>query len=122
MIKANELRLGNLILVQNQQVEVTAIEDDGILDTTAFFAFGMGCCGCSCEEADPAPLTEEWLRNFGFKISPIYRKGYFELEYGHFSKCYQYRQGEVLYNIQFVHQLQNLYFALNGEELTIKPW
>lgn len=85
----------------------------------------------------PIPLTEEWLKKFGFK-----------LEYGkYYSKCVQNGVGrfviENAYNlpcvlfvnenepngvgcqtigksIVYVHELQNLYFALTGEELEIK--
>ena len=75
-------------------------------------------------EYKPIPLTEEWLLKFGFEKEGGYlwnckllgkqrfienhlTKGYFETHYE--SK-----------HIQYVHQLQNLYFALTGEELTIK--
>jgi hypothetical protein len=45
MIKANELRIGNLIHIGWDDVEVTAIEEDGTLDTTAYFDGFKGCCG-----------------------------------------------------------------------------
>lgn len=73
---------------------------------------------------DPIPLTEEWLLKFGFKKS----KNRYEL------KCFslgKYPKDGSIYlthtsnndmytDILFVHQLQNLYFALTGSELTIK--
>lgn len=81
----------------------------------------------------PIPLTEEWLLKFGFytdnegwyysldfdknqdtfKICPLYSNG---IPSGMFSvlNCMA-----CVKKIQFVHQLQNLYFALTGEELTI---
>ena len=80
---------------------------------------------------EPIPLTEEWLLKFGFERhhsdysnSVIYIKdvpnnnefkwGVYPLELG---------SGFIINkskNLKYVHQLQNLYFALTGEELTIK--
>jgi hypothetical protein len=67
----------------------------------------------------PIPLTEEWFLKFGFES--IYS-----------GTCYVQKRVEIAYNsmqgfyiimsglkIEYVHQLQNLYFALTGEELTI---
>ena len=80
------------------------------------------------------PLTEEWLQKFGFSdatgdgyggfLSPYYgenadkkirvKKALREKEYySHSLSGFD----EVI--IKYVHQLQNLYFALTGEELLI---
>jgi hypothetical protein len=73
----------------------------------------------------PIPLTEEWFLKFGFEhsggylwnckkigenrfLNNPYSVTHFEIK-GYFGKSH----------IQYVHQLQNLYFALTGEELTI---
>lgn len=89
---------------------------------------------------EPIPLTEKWLLKFGFRMSkvlgvysnsfvktdilkselyfrPSYQGGYFWGFNTEVNKeCEFYNAKEVMY----VHQLQNLYFALTGEELTIK--
>lgn len=75
--------------------------------------------------AEPIPLTEEWLVKLGFWHDDYYNSakrfvskspiiliegnGYYTL--CHYPIC----------KIQYVHQLQNLYFALTGEELTYTP-
>lgn len=81
----------------------------------------------------PIPLTEEWLLKFGFKE---YK------DFGHKTGCFDYinfgfsylidtkkirimhkgnNMSHILQNeVHYVHQLQNLYFALTGEELKIK--
>lgn len=58
------------------------------------------------------PITEEWLLNFGFKKGV---RGWFKT-YGRNQKfnLYMYRS---LFN--YVHHLQNIYFALTGEELVL---
>lgn len=76
---------------------------------------------------EPIPLTEEWLK----KISPsfidlgnlILRIDRFKFIWK-FSYKYWYVvddiSGVYISKIEFVHELQNLYHALTGEELTIK--
>jgi hypothetical protein len=90
----------------------------------------------------PVPLTEEWLINFGFKkigwtkscikdrgINGDKNKTYHKLikrssdalivngnEYSYVKNKYKnFVNGKV----EYVHQLQNLHFALTGKELTI---
>lgn len=91
----------------------------------------------------PIPLTEEWLVKFGFVKKVDYEQD--EDEWGRLSESNP-RRGVGLYNpwedkpnywfvtfredvgcgwsdlneIEYVHQLQNIYFALTGEELTIE--
>lgn len=67
------------------------------------------------------PLTEEWLINFGFVLKkysmliPYWTNGRIELSQSlNFKCCYINRK------INYVHELQNLYFATIGEELIIK--
>ena len=84
--------------------------------------------------ARPIPLTEEWLVKFGFDkgedsynfrgfclenrntdaFLPELRKEKLKDSFG--AWC----NNNFLTNIKHVHQLQNLYFALTNEELTIK--
>jgi len=74
----------------------------------------------------PIPLTEEWLLKFGFKKFEnyeIYNKGDFQCDK---TQPEQEEEGYWFFiegyavNIKYVHQLQNLYFVLCGEELIIK--
>ena len=68
------------------------------------------------------PITEESLINFGF----IKFNGWFHLE-NRFTTIYLQLNGHcdiganeeytLPYKILYIHQLQNLYFALTGEEL-----
>lgn len=82
----------------------------------------------------PIPLTEEWLLRFGFKGPKSEAGKYYSLSkhrvYLFDSGCeFEFNICETLRvnlhhrykQIQHVHQLQNLYFALTGEELTQLP-
>ena len=70
------------------------------------------------------PLTEEWLLKFGFvQYLLIWRYKGFTIAsslnngYGLTGYCIE---NIFPINCLYVHQLQNLYFALTNEELTIK--
>jgi hypothetical protein len=79
----------------------------------------------------PIPLTEEWLHDFGFELDngfTTYKidvlKGYLIVavdgSWGLYKDEYSNRIGSSYNNtkdIKYVHELQNFYFALTGEEL-----
>jgi hypothetical protein len=72
-----------------------------------------------CKSPQPIKLTEEWLLKFGFeKKESIWSLNEIEL-----TSWFTFRFSKnplKLQEIDYVHQIQNLYFALTGEELIIK--
>lgn len=125
-MKASELRIGNLVYSNNYPVTVCAIDEDGEITTTSNYE------GTLNGDITPIPLTEEWLLKFGFEqseehepftifrdlVDTTYKIALYIWEHnGHYSPMITGCNCELYY----VHQLQNLYFALTGEELTIKP-
>jgi hypothetical protein len=121
-MNANELRIGNYILKNGSNYIVGTLFFVDVYDGTA-----MGF------DLQPIPLTEEWLLRFGFEKDDVFDKIFTYLPLHDlcmdklsFRKsegfiCYdgiKYRT--LLKHIQYVHQLQNLYFALTSEELTLK--
>lgn len=88
----------------------------------------IGHSGNKPENLDPISLTEEWLLKFGFekksldsyeigwdtlRLDPNDMGSYDAKEPGDFNPICNLP-------IQYVHQLQNLYFAIEGKELEIK--
>ena len=75
-------------------------------------------------DIEPIPLTEEWLLKFGFeKMTKGYcfHNGSFGLFFDNGILQLETPVTSIeLNHIKFVHQYQNLYFALTCEELTIK--
>lgn len=123
-IKANELRIGNWVYGSSGKklIKIDYIKFDRI----GMRLIGEGYAGLISESYEetiafskPIPLTEEILLKCGFeKESDAYTYKYFELSYDFYcavNSC-EYTIGE---KINSVHQLQNLYFALTGEELKI---
>jgi len=76
----------------------------------------------------PIPLTEEMLIDLGFEQCETYRDdelfviGNFSVQApkkGYDNSVLWYDE-QILSEIKYVHELQNLYFALVGEELELK--
>lgn len=117
-MKTTDLRIGNRT---NNGVVI------GIADGYIECAGNYNITGrTSFRDADlePEPLTEEWLKKFGFEYEPgsidVWWVGSFGIDAA--GKSYHYTCGEYIHGIgiKHVHQLQNLYFALTGEELILK--
>ena len=127
-MKANELRIGNLVYVSDNLTnlifqEITPINIHNLMHLTGWDKSPVDI------EFEPIPLTEEWLLKFGFengfKQYELQNFGLKVIKDTHSETQFICFQGFIntfneITNIQYVHQLQNLYFALNNEELTIK--
>jgi len=117
-MRSNELRIGNWVQC--------AIIKIGSLKKGDFHQVEIDDFNYNLEDYfRPIPLTEEWLIKFGFV-----REGMLTMRLDKFT-CYceedDYIDNFCLGHIElfdvvpkYVHQLQNLYFALTGKELTIK--
>ena len=126
-MKANELRLGNLVTatLTNEIYEIgiwalRVIEDGNYQNSY----------DTETKVYKPIPLTEEWLLKFGFKkqldksfakndfsifLDKRFKTNLFLQENQEDFKWFSYEL-----KVEYIHQLQNLYFALTGEELKIK--
>lgn len=110
-MEANELRIGNWVDYNDRVYQV---------DSGTFIDNSINNCM-------PIPLTEEWLIKFGFelfkdKTYTIERddkwKTKFSIWHNEENKCFCIAVQNFLYGFEYVHTLQNLYFALTGEELS----
>ncbi len=118
MLKASELRIGNLVMFDKELIDLGWINLKDLSNelpiTNALYK--------------PIQLTEEWLVKFGFETNnwtdnghPIYygwNKSGFLLEGKLPNLSLDGSNNELI--IKHVHQLQNLYFSLTGKELTTK--
>lgn len=122
-MKANELRIGNLINAHGSPMTIIA---EDILSVANYEA--------NSEAIQPIPLTEEWLKRFGFNMNPDWNHepnygATALLDLGYLRICRNMMGGIMLEDnkgistgvgIDYVHQLQNLYFALTQQELTFQ--
>ena len=123
MINVNELKVGNWVNVGNvdipRQIETIGIHSVTLIGNTGDYAI---------ETFDPIELTPEILVKCGFdEWSDGHWKTRSSLNKNGWSKEFNYYQpysnlstycGNV--GIKYLHQLQNLYFSLTGEELNFQ--
>lgn len=125
-MKANELRIGNLVLIKCISKELTAIDDYDVQPINIYNLVELSNYN-SDFLIKPIQLTEEWLLNFGFETHKTpsgnfayYTKDIFTFNTNHGWWINKFRlDNQDL--LKYVHQLQNLFFALTGKELEVKP-
>ena len=121
-MKANELRIGNLVSYRNNIVVVSGIVGNTIyykVDNFNDYCFDINIEGC--KPFEPIPLTKEWLLKLGFDVNNrpewIDQLKKYEIICG--TTSYLKGSENSVHPIKYVHQLQNLHFDLTGEEITI---
>jgi hypothetical protein len=125
-MKESELRIGNLLETYLEPQISEWIEIYVAIETLNNIQENPDTHGYR-----PIQLTEEWLLKLGFEEDlsqldpPDTPNGNFWAEYEKNGvrvdmPFFEYNHDEINIEIKHVHQLQNLYFALTGEELTLK--
>jgi hypothetical protein len=120
-VKAQELRIGNWVELKNSgRLKVDADNIGDVVNNPAIF--------------NPIPLSPEVLTACGFE--KIGEDGYiiyefedeknpnegFRVEYEGEGYAYYYPSNTAMdVQINYLHQLQNLYYCLTGEELNYTP-
>lgn len=116
-MKAEELRIGNL--VYDTKGQINSID----LQALSYIVKEPK------NQVKPITLTEEWAVKLGFDIPKggiSYDKGLLSLYFG--DTILSNKEGRTYWNSwaileqtpKYVHQLQNLYYALTGYELILK--
>lgn len=125
-MEAKELRIGNYVYFDSDDYEIVEgiyIEHDGFSNLQdKVFVSTENLEGELIEDFKGIPLTEQWLIDFGFENDNtaewIYRKGDLMVNIGnHWTWHYMFK---TIRDIKHVHQLQNLYLALPGEDLNVQ--
>ena len=112
MIKANELRIGNLIhfdgkITHANSRNIAYINNSNRLKNGDSIAF------------EPIVLDSEWLLKAGYKKQNGYGYSNYNI-YGMILKNdngFEFHYYGIIIRLDFVHQLQNLFFSFYGEEL-----
>jgi hypothetical protein len=105
-MKAEELRIGNWVKDENgpYQIKGEHLDEDNFPTIQTW----------------EIPLTQEWLLKFGFEFKAVGSEfiGHNMILHNWLNSREYVSWGVV--KLKYVHQLQNLYFALTGRELTLK--
>ena len=116
-MKSSELRIGNYVYFHGDVEEINMVDGYGIIGREEQPS-------CPIEEFEPIPLTEEWLLKFGFEKNDnnqfILMEGSVDILFNKDLNGWTCDGINFSINMtEHVHQLQNLYFALTGEELIL---
>lgn len=128
MIKAEELRIGNL--VNRNDLVSGDIRTERVLEIRKKKVMISGPIKFVTDfnSIHPIPITEQWLQDLGFVMDDTYRSEIHpfidwvkdDVRIQDPYREFTYNDGDDLIEIKHVHQLQNLYFTLIGKELTIQ--
>ena len=117
-MKANELRIGNWVFSEET-------ESNFVIDEHSFSAITIE----HIDAIKPIPLTDEWLKRFGFEVEGLGYEIYDRFltlipeedeGFDVLIMTADFEKPMYITYIDYVHQLQNLYHALTGEELKEK--
>ena len=127
---SRELRQGNYVL-QTNNVDYDDHDNDFLPDN--ILTVGKHLFTYDHKDIKPIPLTEEWLLNLGFELNKnknyinyiiIVEDYYHSVEWDKQETKFRYSDDKsnawcyTIRHIEYLHQLQNLYFALTNKELT----
>lgn len=124
MIKATELRIGNRVSVTDSNSKLSITQEyffvSEIHSTHVKMSNGLNYIE---DELGGIPLTNEWLEKFHFVWIKAWECWHIAISYNKFfslGKDFVLLDIDIRVKLKYVHQLQNLYFALTGTELKIK--
>lgn len=124
-MEAKNLRIGNLVKSESEKSEVFELDWD--VERGRINYIGDN-------NYDGIPLSDDWLIDFGFQkyhaweyrwmtggLQLIETNGFwYPAVFSHPEMSHEDDQCVSLNRIQYVHELQNLFFAITGEELELK--
>jgi hypothetical protein len=115
-MQSKDLRIGNMILINERVYGCVS----GTINEIALEEISPK----KVNEWKPIFLNENWLKNFGAKkFNHAFLIDRFRLiprpEYGFFTVVDK-ETNVYISKVEFLHEWQNLYFALNGKELELK--
>lgn len=127
-LRVQELRIGNLVILCGNVYEIAEIRADGKFRTLSIKKRRVSGV-INKENIKQIPLTEEWLLKLGFKLYPsgsycfdlfsVNEYLAIDLKYNKGFAYIRTDEDSLKIKLKYVHQLQNLYFALTNLELEI---
>ncbi len=145
MIQPQDLRIGNWVKIDDGRDDGALFKVHGASSHNSGHVYDNEDAIYGIDQIKPIPLTGEWLKDFGFwqfdyytiqntwnislernrvlsignVATPNEMVFLYEVNKEHIKEVVTIRNYDYDSKM-YVHQLQNLYYALTGEELTIK--
>ena len=131
-MKASELRIGNYVYYHDEEIEkVKAIWYDNTSECYLITTNLETKDASYIHVFSPIPLTEDWLLKLGFEyyeplnhyrivINDVWYSVSKDMFFTFVNLNYDETKEMPRKKIEYVHQLQNLYWCLCGKELTLK--
>ena len=115
-IQSKDFRIGNMVFIPQTKTyeQIGSIEENGRF-TTKNYKNSFSSIDC----LGPIELTEEILLvncRFRKSVHDIRFKSLNSVRLKTTEKGFKFNYGESIRYIKYVHELQNLYFALNGRD------
>lgn len=135
-MKTNNFRIGNYVEFENQVHEVIGTSETEVkIKIKSNSSYSLLTRWVAISSIKPIPLIEEWLLDFGFNKE--YKKGYIGKDFlnqdfvltepfvlGEWQKGYVFQFSVGSWSkykeFKYVHELQNFYSPMTGEELEKK--
>ncbi|MBB6109732.1 hypothetical protein SAMN05421821_105150 [Mucilaginibacter lappiensis] len=127
---AQDLRLGNIVKgITTDYCKVYSISYDDVSGIRFHSEGSTSSTWSGGKGIEPVELTEDWLIKFGLSKDEASSNGSVRYNFRYQRLTINlhsdgehpvFFEGNCITWVMFVHQLQNLYFVLTGEELTMQ--
>lgn len=135
MVKVSEVRIGNFLLFDFPNRGKVQYRSERINNDFDGFRATATINDVQIEKVYGIPLTDSWLTKFGFEKIDRHFQHNWIIRLNKTGEHYSIQFSEekfwlsnseydawcyVIRDVEYVHELQNLYYDLTGEELVIK--
>lgn len=138
-MKANELRIGNLVSVDGMHYKVYSIHSPMPIEDEKFYGkyyvdlWNNGIVSKLLSDLEPVSITEELLISYGFDLTETWRhedswfksfsliKNKFNITFTFFhNDYYEFYINDVFTDVKYFHEIQNFVLLISREELELK--
>jgi len=125
-MKVNEFRIGNLVMCNGKSpflfkkvtYRITDIKESIQCVNLVPNNSDAKSAWCMCKDIIPIQLSDSLLKEYGWNdVGKFYKKGKTYLNIGEKSYIDTRNITNVMINCTYLHQLQNMYYAVTGEEM-----
>lgn len=107
MIKSNDIRLGNLIEWSGNIHSIDSIDQNYV----SIRKKNLERKWILHKDVKPIKLTNDWIDKFGLRLNKFFYEG---------NGVYWCTANNPCIPVQFVHELQNLFYTINGDKKELK--